>query len=54
MCLKTVFNNKMSGTLFESIGAAIKGNYKMTLITSKHKCTVLTWIKDTKVKGTTS
>ncbi|KAK5162688.1 uncharacterized protein LTR77_011241 [Saxophila tyrrhenica] len=51
--LKKAIDTSMVGTPFEQIGADIKGNYKMILITARKKYTVVDWKDEMETKGMT-
>jgi len=53
MSLKKAIDESLVGTPFEQIGADIKGNYKMILITARKKYTVVDWRDEMETKGMT-
>lgn len=51
MNIKMKIYKEMKGTVFESIGADIKGNYMSILISSKKKYEAITWDGEVETKG---
>lgn len=51
MGIRMKIYEQMKGTIFESIGADIKGNYMSILISSKKKYEAVTWSGDVETKG---
>jgi DNA polymerase elongation subunit (family B) len=51
MQIKTRIYEEMKGTVFESIGADIKGNYMSILISSKKKYEAVSWDGEVETKG---
>jgi len=49
--IKTKIYEEMKGTVFESIGADIKGNYMSILISSKKKYEAVSWDGEVETKG---